>query len=120
MAISTLPLSPALHALADLGLPLSCACSTVASLSCFHRFARRPGLFAALSPYAYGVYLCHYFFVSWLQLGLLAADLPGAAKALAVFAGGSLLSLGATLLWRRVRVVRPQTARPQPAVLGDR
>jgi peptidoglycan/LPS O-acetylase OafA/YrhL len=111
-AISTNPLPTSLHAIADLGLPLSCACSTIAALALAHRFARKPGMPAALSPLAYGLYLTHYSFVSWLQLSLASLELPGVAKALLVFAGASLCGFGVTWLWRLGRSISPRVAVP--------
>jgi len=70
------------------------------------RFARRPRrIFDSLRDNAYGMYLVHYAFVSWLQLALAGENLPGAAKGAAVFVGTVLLSWGATAGLRRIPAV---------------
>jgi len=82
---------------------LSCAASSFAFLAVFVRFANtRRRIFDSLSDNAYGMYLIHYAFVSWLQLGLLKAQLPAIAKGSIVFLGTVLLSWGATAALRRI------------------
>jgi hypothetical protein len=46
--------------------------------------------------------LIHYAFVSWLQFGLLKAQLPAIAKGSIVLVGTVLLSWGATAALRRI------------------
>jgi hypothetical protein len=82
---------------------LSCAASSFAFLALFVRFARqRNRIFDSLSENAYGIYLVHYAFVSWMQLALLQTQLPAIAKACIVFASAVLLSWGTVALLRRV------------------
>jgi peptidoglycan/LPS O-acetylase OafA/YrhL len=82
---------------------LSCAASSFALLALFVRFARgRSRLFESLTANAYGMYLIHYAFVSWLQYALLHASLPAIAKGSIVFGGTVLLSWGATAALRRL------------------
>ena len=85
---------------------LSCAASSFAFLALFVRFAQtRRRTWDSLSANAYGMYLIHYAFVSWLQYALLKAQLPAIAKGSIVFTGAVLLSWGATAALRRIPVV---------------
>jgi len=85
---------------------LSCAASSFAFLALFMRFAQtRRKIWDSLSANAYGMYLVHYAFVSWLQYALLKAQLPAIAKGSLVFVGVVLLSWGATAALRRIPVV---------------
>lgn len=97
---------PRWQAIADLGLPLSCAFSSLAALALSLRFAKRGGPLAALSANAFGLYLLHYPFVSWLQYLLLPVGAPGALKAAAVFVLSSVLGLAATAAMRRIPALR--------------
>ncbi len=86
-----------------LAFVLSCAASGFAFLSVFVRFAkRRVKVLDSLRGNAYGMYLIHYAFVSWLQLLLLKAPLGGLAKGTVVFLGAVALSWSATAILRRV------------------
>jgi len=101
--------SPRLWELAaDCGFVLSCAASSFAFLALFVRFAKkRSKIWDSLTANAYGIYLFHYAFVSWLQYSLLKATLPAIAK-------GSLVILGAVVLsWVTVAALRriPAVAR---------
>jgi peptidoglycan/LPS O-acetylase OafA/YrhL len=59
----------------------------------------------SLDRNAYGMYLTHYIFVSWLQYALLDAPLAGAAKAVLVFVGTVALSWATTAALRRIPAV---------------
>lgn len=90
----------------DVAFSLSCAASCLAALATFVRFARsRVKLFDSLRDNAYGMYLVHYAFVSWLQYSLLPALLPGVVKGCLVFLGTVALSWGTVALLRRVPVI---------------
>jgi surface polysaccharide O-acyltransferase-like enzyme len=93
---------------ADCGFVLSCAASSFAFLALFVRFAKsRSKVWDSLTANAYGIYLVHYAFVSWLQYSLLKTPLPAIAK-------GSLVILGALALsWATVAALRriPAVAR---------
>ena len=79
--------------LSDLTFVLSCAASSFAFLALFVRFAQTPRkIWDSLSNNAYGMYLVHYAFVSWLQYALLKAALPAIAKGSLVFVGTVALS----------------------------
>ena len=86
-----------------LGFVLSCAASSLAFLALFLRFARsRVALFDSLRDNAYGIYLVHYAFVSWLQYALLGTALPAVAKGSMVFLGAVALSWAASAIIRRI------------------
>ena len=85
---------------------LSCAASSFAFLALFVRFAKtRTRFWDSLSNNAYGMYLIHYAFVSWLQYSLLKAQLPAIAKFSIVFVATALLSWAATAALRRIPAV---------------
>lgn len=82
---------------------LSCAASSFAFLALFVRFAKgRSRFFASLQENAYGIFLIHYAFVSWLQYALLKTPLSGLAKGSCVFLGALALSWGVTAALRRI------------------
>lgn len=82
---------------------LSSAASSFAFLAFFVRFAgRRVRVLDSLRDNAYGIYLVHYAFVSWLQLSLLRAPLSAPAKGAVVILGALALSWAATHVLRRV------------------
>jgi peptidoglycan/LPS O-acetylase OafA/YrhL len=90
----------------DASFVLSCAASSFAFLALFVRFAKTRGrVWDSLGENAYGMYLLHYVFVSWLQYALLQAGLPAIAKGSLVFLGTALLSWGATAALRRIPAV---------------
>jgi len=85
---------------------LSCAASCFGFMSFFARFAtRRRAVFDSLTENAYGMYLIHYAFVSWLQYALLPASLPGFVKGVLVTFGAILLSWGTTAALRRIPAI---------------
>jgi peptidoglycan/LPS O-acetylase OafA/YrhL len=82
---------------------LSCAASSFFFLAIFARFAKTSTrVFDSLRDNAYGMYLIHYAFVSWLQLALLRAPLSGLTKGILVTLGTVLLSWGAVAALRRI------------------
>jgi surface polysaccharide O-acyltransferase-like enzyme len=86
---------------------LSCAASSFAFLAVFLRFAKNSNRIAdSLSANAYGIYICHYFCVTWLQFALLNTSLPAEVKALLVFAGAVALSWGMSAGLRQLSIVR--------------
>ena len=85
---------------------LSCAASSLVFLSLFVRFATmRNRLFGSINRNAYGMYLIHYAFVSWLQYAVLKLSMPAMAKFSVVLLATVLLSWGTTLLLRRIPAV---------------
>jgi fucose 4-O-acetylase-like acetyltransferase len=82
---------------------ISCAASSFAFLALFQRFARtRRKIWDSLTANAYGIYLIHYAFVSWLQLALVKSHLAAIAKASLVFLAAVLLSWATTAGLRRI------------------
>jgi hypothetical protein len=85
---------------------VSCTALVFGALAVFLRFVqRRARFFDSLSDNAYGIYIVHYVFVTWLQYGLLGADLPAIAKAALVFAGTLILSWASIAAIRRIPAV---------------
>jgi hypothetical protein len=109
--------SPALGPLLGVGFVLSCALSSFAAIALFLRFARGRGRIGdSLRANAYGMYLVHYAFASWLQLALLRAPLGGFAK-------GALATLGTVAFsWMTVAALRriPAVARVLDGRAGRR
>jgi len=107
LASFTAKSSPLLWQIAvDATFVLSCAVSCFGFMSLFARFAtRRSAIFDSLTDNAYGMYLVHYAFVSWLQYALLKAAMPGLAKGLLVFLGTVLLSWATVAALRRIPAV---------------
>jgi len=82
---------------------LGCAALSFAALATFLRFARRTGpIGASLQANAYGMYLLHYVFTSWLAWMLLPQQWGGLAKGAAVFVGATALSWLLTMALRRM------------------
>ena len=82
---------------------LSCAASSFGFMSFFTRFVtRRRAVFDSLTDNAYGMYLIHYAFVSWLQYALLPASLSGFVKGVLVTFSAIFLSWGTTAVLRRI------------------
>ncbi|HTQ78706.1 MAG TPA: acyltransferase family protein, partial [Thermoanaerobaculia bacterium] len=85
------------------GFALASAALSFAFLALCLRFAqRRNRALDSLRANAYGMYLTHYAFVSWLQLAILKLPLSGLAKGCLVTAGTVALSWGLTAALRRV------------------
>ncbi|MBV8659933.1 MAG: acyltransferase [Burkholderiales bacterium] len=96
------PTSPLLQSISGVALALSCGASSFFLLACFVRFAQqRSRILDSLSTNAYGMYLIHYFFVTWLQYALLDVKLLPFQKGAIVFTATVLLS------WSVVAGARP-------------
>lgn len=86
---------------------LSCAASGLAFLALFVRFVKKPRrLFDSLRDNAYGIYVVHYAFVSWVQYALLPASMSGFAKGVTALVGALILSWGVVAALRRIPAVR--------------
>ena len=86
---------------------LSCAASCIAFLTLFRRlFTRSHKIWTSLSANAYGIYLIHYGFVTWLQFLLLPVQLPALIKFSVTFIGSLIFSWLLTALLRRITLVR--------------
>jgi len=89
-----------------LSFVFSCAASSFALMAIFVHFTRRrSAVWDSLTDNAYGIYLVHYAFVSWLQYSLLKFALPGFVKGLAVILAAVLLSWLTTAALRRIPAV---------------
>ena len=64
--------------------------------------ARRWPVIDSLSENAYGIYLVHYLFITWLQYLLLRVASFALAKAMIVFTGTLILSWATAMAIRRV------------------
>jgi peptidoglycan/LPS O-acetylase OafA/YrhL len=90
-------------AIGGISFTLSCAASSFAFLALFVRFAKtRNRILESLRDNAYGMYLIHYAFVSWLQYAVLKTELPAIAKGSVVFLGTLALSWSVTAAFRRI------------------
>jgi hypothetical protein len=95
------------EAIGAVGFTLSCAASSCAMLALFLRFARRAhALGDSLRDNAYGIYLVHYGFVSWLQYSILSSSLSALPKAAIVTLGALALSWGTSAALRSIPSVR--------------
>jgi peptidoglycan/LPS O-acetylase OafA/YrhL len=80
---------------------VACAMLSFALTAVFVRLFQRSGpLFDSLSRNAYGIYLLHYVYATWLQYALLEAPLAGVEKGGIVFAGTLILSWATAALMR--------------------
>ena len=86
---------------------LCCAVACLAFMAGFVHFIRkRSAVWDSLAANAYGMYLVHYVFVTWIQFQLLPSNLPGLSKGVLVFASVLALSWATTAALRRIPVVR--------------
>jgi len=93
--------------LGDLAFVISCATSSFAFLAVFVRFVQhRLAVLDNMTANAYGIYLIHYAFVTWLQYAMLPASLSPVAKAAIVFLGTIVLSWMSTAALRRIPLIR--------------
>ena len=100
------PESPAWEIVNGLAYVLCCAAASFALMAAFVHFARkRSAVWDSLAANAYGMYLIHYVFVTWIQFALLPSNLPGLSKGVLVFASVLALSWGSVALLRRIPVV---------------
>ncbi|HLK62707.1 MAG TPA: acyltransferase [Bryobacteraceae bacterium] len=103
IAISAKGGSPALTFIGSFAFVVSCATSSLMFLAIFVRFAGSSvAVFDSLRDNAYGIYLLHYAFVSWLQYRMLGVALPALVKGSAVFVAALLLSWGTAAAIRRI------------------
>jgi len=94
-----------LKIVADFGLVLATAANCFGFAAVFIRFAvRRWPVADSLSANAYGIYLIHYVFVTWLQYALLGVPLFAIVKALIVFSATLMLSWGASATISRIPI----------------
>lgn len=85
---------------------LCCTASVFAFLALFIRFAQSHSrLYDSLQENAYGIYLFHIIFVTWLLYALLTVHISVIAKGFIVFICALLLSWGTTAALRRIPAV---------------
>ncbi|HEY2325651.1 MAG TPA: acyltransferase [Thermoanaerobaculia bacterium] len=97
---------PLLGTFGNFTFVLSCAASSLAFLALFLRFAHRRNRVAdSLAANAFGIYLVHYFCVSWLQFALLGTRMSGAAKGPLVFLGAVAASWMLVAGFRRLAAI---------------
>lgn len=85
---------------------VACAAIVFGVIGFFLRFSKqRIGIIDNLSDNAYGIYIIHYVFVTWLQYWLLSANLHAIPKATIVFTGTLILSWGSIAAIRRISAV---------------
>ncbi len=90
----------------NLAFAVSCAATCFGFLALFVHFVRkRTKLMDSLRDNAYGIFLVHYAFVSWLQYVLLGAALPALVKGILVLIGAVALSWGFVATLRRVPAI---------------
>jgi len=95
------------EAAAAITFTFSCAASSLFFLSVFTKYMqRRRAICDSLSANAYGMYLIHYPFASWLQYALLKAHLPAIAKGSLAFLGTLALSWAVTAALRQIPAIR--------------
>ena len=86
---------------------VSSAASSFALVALSLRFVRsRSPMWESLRENAYGIYIVHYAFVSWLQLAVLELPLGPLTKGTIVFVAAALLSWGTSAALRSVASVR--------------
>jgi Acyltransferase family len=106
-AVTSPGVTPHWEAIGSFGFVLSCAASSCALLALFLRFARRANAAGdSLRDNAYGIYLAHYAFVSWLQYSLLPSSVGAVPKAAIVTLGALGLSWATSAALRRIPAVR--------------
>ena len=94
------------QAILDLVFTITCATTSLAMLAAFVRFVKKSrGILDSLRDNAYGVYLVHYAFASWLQYAMLGSHLSGFAKLTIVFTLAVALSWITTAALRRIPAV---------------
>jgi len=89
------------------GFCFSCAASTFAVLAVFSRLVKGEGrVWKLLGDSAFGIYLVHYTFVTWLQYWLLPIKISAIPKGTMVASGALLLSLGFVQAWKKLPLKR--------------
>jgi len=93
------------HTVASAIFAFACCSTSLFMLAVFIRFAtHRNRIMDSLCANAYGIYLSHYAFVTWIQYQLLPINLPAVPKAAIVFAAALLLSWCTVAAIRRIPI----------------
>ncbi|MBN2591841.1 MAG: acyltransferase family protein [Sedimentisphaerales bacterium] len=86
---------------------ISCSAIIMSTIGFFVKYAhRRFRILDSLCNNAYGIYIVHYVFVTWLQYGLLASELNPFLKGTFVFIGTLILSWITIIAIRQIPKVR--------------
>ncbi len=86
---------------------VSCASLSLGFLGAFRKFVRKQHpIFDSLSANAYGIYIIHYVFITWIQFFLLSSFWPAWIKFFITLIGGFALSWGTSILTRKIQIVR--------------
>ena len=105
-AATTKAASPSWQAFADFFFTGTCGTTTLAVLAVFVRFVKKSRtILDSLRDNAYGMYLIHYAFVSWIQYAFLKTHLSGVAKGAVVFLTVVALSWVTSSALRRISFV---------------
>lgn len=84
-----------------------CAGTSLASLGAFRQLVYRNCAFMdSLAANAYGIYIVHYCFITWLQFALISVSWPAWMKCAIVFTLGLGMSWGASAILRRIPGIR--------------
>jgi len=90
----------------DVCFSASCISSSLAMLAIFRRGAnKQSAVWQSLSSNAYGIYLLHYVFITWLQFLLLKTSLPITGKFFLVVIGSVVLSWCITHFIRKNKLI---------------
>ena len=90
----------------EIAFVVCCGATVFGMTGLFLRFGkRRVRIFDSLSDNAYGIYIVHYVFVTWLQYLLLESSLAPSVKGMVVFLCTLILSWGVVAAIRRIPVV---------------
>jgi surface polysaccharide O-acyltransferase-like enzyme len=90
----------------EIAFVVCCGATVLGMTGLFLRFAkRRVRIFDSLSDNAYGIYIVHYVYVTWLQYFLLGSALAPSVKGMAVFLITLILSWGSVAAIRRIPAV---------------
>ncbi len=79
----------------------SCAASGLFVTALFVRFSSNHPVLDSFSDNAYGIFVLHYVFLSWVHLAILDFGLPAPLKGAIALASGLAISWGVTALLRR-------------------
>ena len=87
----------------EIAFVVCCWTTVFGMIGLFLRYAKRGvGIFDSLSENSYGIYVVHYFFVTWLQYLLLGSTLHPIVKGIVVFLSTLILSWGLVAVIRRI------------------
>jgi surface polysaccharide O-acyltransferase-like enzyme len=90
----------------EIAFVVCCGTTVFGMTGLFLRFAKKHvRIFDSLSDNAYGIYIVHYVFVTWLQYLLLGSALAPSVKGMVVFLCTLIFSWGSVATIRRIPAV---------------